>query len=153
MPKLSARGLLTAGEANALVAASGDGEADARVPWVWMARMWSARLRPTADPALPLALEQCLKGVSRVGDAKAYLDGQLPLPYVHLLTLMAKFNMLLMALTRGSAIATHLRAHAAAGVADKLIEGLKESISGLGVDPECVVESEVPDEFQLPVWS
>ena len=122
VPKLSARGLLTTGEANALVAASGDGEADARVPWVWMARMWSARLRPTADPALPLALEQCLKGVSRVGDAKAYLDGQLPLPYVHLLTLMAKFNMLLMALTRGSAIATHLRAHAAAGVADKLIE-------------------------------
>ena len=119
---LSARGLLTTGEANALIAASGDGEADARVPWVWMARMWSARLRPTADPALPLALEQCLKGVSRVGDAKAYLDGQLPLPYVHLLTLMAKFNMLLMALTRGSAIATHLRAHSAAGVADRLIE-------------------------------
>ena len=105
VPKLSARGLLTTGEANALVAASGDGEADARVPWVWMARMWTARLRPTADPALPLALEQCLKGVSRVGRESVPRRPAACAPVPHLLTLMAKFNMLLMALTRGSAIA------------------------------------------------
>ena len=37
------------------------------------------------------------------------LDGKLPIAYVHLLALMAKFNMLLMALTRGASVAVHAR--------------------------------------------
>ena len=39
-----------------------------------------------------------------------------------LLTLMAKFNIFLMALTRGSAIATHIKALGTGNFADKVIE-------------------------------
>lgn len=42
------------------------------------------------------------------------MDGKLPIAYVQLLALMAKFNMLLMALTRGASVAMHAKGHGAA---------------------------------------
>ena len=41
------------------------------------------------------------------GNSLAHIDGKLPFKYVHLLSFMAKFNMVLMAVTRGAAIGMH----------------------------------------------
>ena len=107
-----AKGLATPEEATALaaaVAASGADSStaiDARQPWVWCARLWAEK--ELDGPAAALVQSQCLKGVGKVGDALCLVDTKLPLPYVHLLTAMAKFQMVFMAFTRGASIAGHL---------------------------------------------
>jgi hypothetical protein len=109
-----AKGLATPDEAtalNAAVAASGADSGsstaiDARQPWVWCAQLWVQK--GLDGPAAALVQSQCLKGVGKVGDALCLVDTKLPLPYVHLLTAMAKFQMVFMAFTRGASIAGHL---------------------------------------------
>ena len=54
------------------------------------------------------------RSIGAIGDSLSYLDGKLPIAYVQLLALMAKFNMLLMAVTRGASVAMHAKGHGAA---------------------------------------
>lgn len=130
-----AKGLATPDEAAALVAAvaaSGSysiasSPVDARQPWVWCARLWAAQ-GTLEGPAAALAQAQCLKGVGKVGDALCLVDTKLPLPYVHLLTAMAKFQMVFMALTRGAAIAGHLAADGHLGSVSGIMESALDVI-------------------------
>ena len=45
-------------------------------------------------------------GIGAIGGT---LGQKLPFPYVHLLTFMAKFNMIIMSITRGISIASHIK--------------------------------------------
>ena len=55
------------------------------------------------DPAEAVAVIQskCAAASGGIGSLNGHLGQKLPLPYVHLLTIMAKFNITLMAVTRG----------------------------------------------------
>jgi len=126
VPRLLARGLLTPEEAELLVTAElANRPLDPRIPWVWISQFWAdpstVRALEGKSTSLPLLMEQSLKGVSKIGDASGYLGMSLPLPYVHLLTIMAKFQMVFMAMTRGAAIAMNIH-DTESGRANQMIE-------------------------------
>ena len=130
LDELVARGLLTADEQARLRSSNTN---DARVPWAWMMSAFRARAVALGEHATAAAApgrsrmlfpahslqtfhRTCLQAVGCIGNALCHIDGKLPFKYIHLLTFMAKFNMILMAMTRGAAIGVHchldtLRSH------------------------------------------
>ena len=112
---LLARQLCTPAEAAILtdLEERSPGASRAKIPWAWVAESFTradeeGRLHNGAY-SLPLIHQRCTAATGGIGAIRGSLGQKLPLPYVHLLTIMAKFNMGLMAITRGMAVAAHVK--------------------------------------------
>jgi len=86
-----------------------------KIPWKWVADSFSLaeRNEELLDSGTTCNLDilhgKCTAATGGIGAIMGSLNQKLPLPYVHLLTVMAKFNMYLMSVTRGVAIASHIK--------------------------------------------
>ena len=72
------------------------GASRAKIPWAWIAESFSradeeGRLHE-GETTLPLIHQKCTAATGGIGAIGGTLGQKMPLPYVHLLTIMAKFN-------------------------------------------------------------
>ena len=89
------------------------GASRAKIPWSWISESFTRAHEQgyleDGEMTLTVLHAKCTDATGGIGAIMGQLGQKLPLPYVHLLTIMAKFNMALMAVTRGMAIASHVK--------------------------------------------
>ena len=89
------------------------GASRAKIPWAWISESFTRAdeqgFLHNGAMTLPVVHGKCTEATGGIGAIMGALAQKLPLPYVHLLTTMAKFNMALMSVTRGMAIASHVK--------------------------------------------
>lgn len=89
------------------------GASRAKIPWSWISESFTRAdeqgLLHDGAMTLPEIHAKCSDAMGAIGGIMGQLNQKLPFPYVHLLTVMVKFNIGIMAVTRGIAIATHVK--------------------------------------------
>lgn len=103
MEELVKRGLLTGSEARLL----SNHHSEPQVIWCWINQMFhtAAEEGRLGDHQLWYLSSRCAEARGTIGRTFAYLDTQLPMAYVHLLALMVKVALLMMAFSTGLSIA------------------------------------------------